>query len=325
MALHTRFHRRLVLALTCAFFLSAWNAAAQPLQILNGGGFDAESYPSWPMVIAQQKGFFAREGIQLRSIRTDKAMMALLAGGLELANTGVSGALSAGEKGANLSIVYVLTERPAEYMVLRKPLTTVRQLEGEIVGVFSVTSTVHLLIKRYLQRNGVDLSKVTFRGLGGSRERLASVMAGQSGGTLLSMPYTFRAQQAGLKIVASPKNWDKFPWSVIAFRKDWAESNRTTVVKYVRAFYQATLWLYDPDNFNEAVRLLAPLSRSDEESIRWGLRGAIDEKVFNTAKPDGQALQAVAGWFAAEGILAKPFNAASLVDAQHYESAVRAP
>ena len=118
---------------------------------------------------------------------------------------------AAGEKGANLTIVYVLTERPTEYMVLRKPLTMVRQIEGETVGVFSVKSTVHLLIKKYLQRNGVDLGKVTFRGLGGSRERLASLMAGQTSGTLLSMPYTFRAQQAGLKIVASPENWDNFP------------------------------------------------------------------------------------------------------------------
>ena len=31
-----------------------------------------------------------------------------------------------------------------------------------------------------------------------------------------------------------------------------------TVVRYVRAFHQATLWLYDPENFNEAIRLLAP-------------------------------------------------------------------
>ena len=87
---------------------------------------------------------------------------------------------------------YVLTERPAEYMVLRKPLDGAPAGRRD-AGVFSVTSTVHLLIKRYLQRNGVDLSKVIFRGLGGSRERLASVMAGQSGEPFCRCLYLSRA------------------------------------------------------------------------------------------------------------------------------------
>ena len=314
----------------CPFVLSVFAAAglqpsfasAQTPFVLNAGGFDADAYVSWPLVIAQQKGFFAKEGIQLRAIRTDKAMMGLLAEDLEVVNTGVSGALLAGEKGANLGIVYVLTDRPAEYMVLRKPLTTLRELEGEIIGVNQVASTMLLFLKKHLQRNGLDLSKVTFRALGGSRERLASLLAGQTGATLLSMPYAFRAQQAALKIVASPQNWDKLPWSVIVFRRTWAEANRNIVVKYLRAFYQATLWLYDPGNFNEAARVVAPLARLDEDTIRWGLRSAIDNKVFNAAKPDVEALQALAGWFAAEGMLAKSFNVAPLVDTQYYELAV---
>ena len=311
-----------VLIVLAAAVLRPGFALAQASYVLHAGGFDADAYVSWPVVIAQQKGFFAKEGIQLRAIRTDKAMMGLLAGGFEVVNTGVSAALLAGEKGADLAIVYVLCDRPAEYMVLRKPLTMVRELEGEVIGVYQMSSTVQLFLKKHLQRNGLDLSKVTFRALGGSRERLASLLAGQSGATLLSMPYAFRAQQAALKIVASPRNWDTIPWNVVAFRKSWAEANRSIVVNYLRAIHQATAWLYDPSNFNEAVRIVTPLSRLDGDTVRWGLRSALDNKVFNSAKPDAEAFQALAGWFAAEGVLAKPFNVAPLVDTQYYEMAV---
>ena len=104
------------------------NALAEAPYIVNAGGFDADAYVSWPVIMAKEKHFFAKEGIQLRLIRTDRAMMGLLAGGLEVINAGASAALSAGEKGASLSIVHVLCDRPAEFMLLRKPLSTLSEL-----------------------------------------------------------------------------------------------------------------------------------------------------------------------------------------------------
>ena len=299
------------------------NALAESPYVLNAGGFDADSYVSWPVIIAQKKEFFAKEGMHLNLIRTDRAMMGLLAGGLEVINAGASAALLAGEKGASLSIVHVLCDRPAEFMVLRKPLTMLRELEGETIGVYQVPSTVQLFLKKHMQRNGLDLSTITFRALGGSRERFASLLASRSSATLLSMTYAYRARQAGLKIVASPENWEKTPWNVVTFRKPWAEANPTVVVKYLRAILLATSWLYDPNNFDEAVRTLTPLSRLDENTVRWGLRSSINNKVFNLAKPNPETFQNFAKWLVTEGVLPKPFNVTPLVDARYYELAVK--
>ena len=92
------------------------NALAETPYVLNAGGFDADAYVSWPVIVAQEKQFFAKEEIQLRLIRTDRAMMGLMAGGLELINVGASAALLAGEKGASLSMVYVYaTDRPSTW------------------------------------------------------------------------------------------------------------------------------------------------------------------------------------------------------------------
>ena len=313
----------IVLSLVVAAGVQPRNALAETPYVLNAGGFDADAYVSWPVIVAQEKEFFAKEEIQLRLIRTDRAMLGLMAGGLEMINVGASAALLAGEKGASLSMVYVLCDRPAEYMVLRKPLTMLRELEGETIGVYQVPSTVQLFLKKHLQRNGLDLSKITFRALGASRERFASLLAGQSSATLLSMTYAFRARQAGLKIVASPEDWEKIPWNVVTFRKPWAEANPTVVVKYLRAIQLATSWLYDPVNFDEAVRILTPLSRLDENTVRWGLRSSIDNKIFNLAKPNPETFQSFAAWLVTEGVLPRPFNVAPLVDTKYYELAVK--
>jgi ABC-type nitrate/sulfonate/bicarbonate transport system substrate-binding protein len=294
---------------------------AEPSYVLNAGGFDADAY--WPVLVAQEKGFFAKEGIQIRSIRTDKAMLGLLAGSFEVINAGATAAILAAEKGANIAIPYVLSERPAQYMVLRKPLTMLRELEGETIGVFQIPSTVQLFIKNHLQKNDIDLRKISFRATGGSPERFASLLAGQSGATLLSTTYAFRAQQAGLKIVTAPADWEQIPWNVVTFRRLWLEANSPVVVKYLRALRLATLWLYDPVNFDDALRTLMPLSRLDENTIRWGLKSLVDNQIFNLNKPDPKTFQTLVSWLLTERVLSKQVTAVALVDTRYYDLAVK--
>lgn len=298
-------------------------AFAESLHVLTAGGFDADADVSWPVVVAQEKGFFAKEGIQFKSVRTDKAMAGLIAGNFDVINAEAPATILAAEKGASVTVVYVLSERPSQYMVLRKPLTRPRELEGETIGVFQIRSMVQLFLKRYLQKKNVDLSKVSFRRTGGSRERLASLLAGQSSATLLSTTYAFRAHQEGLKIIASPADWDKIPWNAITFRKLWVEANPNIVVRYLKAIHRATLWLYESGNFDDALRTLTPLSKLDETTIRWALKHSIENRIFNQNKPDSESFQALSDWFLSEAILAKPFNATSILEAKYYDQAVK--
>jgi NitT/TauT family transport system substrate-binding protein len=265
--------------------LQPCNAAAQTLYVLNAAGFDAEADVSWPVVVAQERGFLAREGIQLKSVRTDKAVMGLLSGSFDVINGEIAAAMLAAEKGANIIATYVLCERPSQYLVLAKTVTHLRELEGKNVGVYQVPSMAQLLIKRHLQKSGVDINKINFLRTGGSRERLASLLAGQSSATTLSTSHVLRAQQEGLKIVTSPADWDRVAWNAIIFRKPWAEANSNVVVKYLRAVRQATAWLYEPSNFNEALRILTPLSGLDENTMRWALKSSLDNKIFNLNRP----------------------------------------
>jgi len=208
-------------------------------------------------------------------------------------------------------------------MVLSKGLTTLSELEGKTIGIFQVPSVGQLFIKKHLQEKGVDLGKISFRRTGGSRERFTSLLTGQISATLLSTTYAFRSQQGGMKIITSPADWDVFPWTSIVFRKQWAEANSNIVVKYLRAIYRATLWLYDPVNLNDSLRTLTPLSGLDESTIQWSLKSSIENKIYNLNKPDAETYQLVSNWFLSEGILSKPFMAASIIDSKYYNQAVK--
>src|SRR5690349_9871219 len=137
---------------------------------------------------------------------------------------------------------------------------------------------VQLLIKRYLQKSGVDVDKINFIRTGGMRDRLASLLAEQSSTTTLSTSHVFRAQQEGLRVLVPPADWERIAWNAVIFRRSWAEANSNIVVKYIRALHRATLWLYDPKNFNDALRILTPLAGLDDQTMRWGLKNSLENK-----------------------------------------------
>ena len=126
-----------------------------------------------------------------------------------------------------------------------------------------------------------------------------------------------------MKSIASPADWDVFPWNVIVFKRQWAATNSEVVVKYLRATHRATLWLTHPANFEESVQILMRIAKVDEKIMRWSLQTINANKVYNLEKPTAAIFQRAADWLLAAGFLTKRFDAATMIDATYYERAVK--
>lgn len=290
---------------------------------LRAGGFGADSPSSWPVYIAKEKGFFAEEGIDVAFTRSYEQMVGLLGGSFNVIDEAADSPILAAAKGADTIVVYDISDRPSQFMVLAPGVSSVNELEGKMIGVWKIPSTDQLLLQKYLAKKGIDANKVKFRKVGGSRDRFAALQAGQISATVLSTTYALRAQKAGMKLIASPADWEVFPWTLIIVRRQWAEANQDVVTGYVKAIHRGTRWIYDRSNFDEAIRLLIPISGFDESSIRWALDVSIAQKIYNAEKPRADILQLAADWLLSEGILSKPFDASKVIDARYYERAVR--
>jgi ABC-type nitrate/sulfonate/bicarbonate transport system substrate-binding protein len=306
-----------------SFFASGFHADAQTSYRLNAGGFGVDAVPGWPVYLAQEKGFLAREGIHLNFTRSYQQMMALIGGSFDLIVDGISTTTLAAEKGADIVIVYDLCHRPSQFLVLGRGINEVSDLEKKAIGIGRVDTVDHLVLKKYLTQRNVDINKISFLRTGGSLERFTSLQTGQISATVLSTAYAFRAQQEGMKIAASPKDWDVFPWTYIVLRKPWAEANSDIVVRFVRGIRRSILWLYDPANFDDAVRTLAAITRFEESTTKWALRGSIENKVYSFERPNAVRLQLTVKWLVSEGILSKSFATASTIDPKYYDMAVR--
>jgi NitT/TauT family transport system substrate-binding protein len=314
------------------FFCSLWlitllgirgvPAYAQAEYRLKAGGFGADSVASWPVYMAQEKRFFAREGIQFDFARSYDQMMALIGGSYDLIVDGVSTAMFAAERNADIVIVYDLSHRPSEFIALGRNIRTLVELEGKTVGIGRVGTVNHLLLKQNLTKSGVDVNKIAFRSAGGSNERFAALYNGQVSATLLSTAHAFRAQQEGMRIISLAKEL-VFPWTYIVLRRTWAETNSEVVIRFIRGLYRATSWLYDPANLQDAVKILAKVTRFDEKTMAWGLKNSIENKVYNLEKPDAQALQTAVDWLVSQRVLSKGFDATAVIDGKYYSQAIK--
>jgi ABC-type nitrate/sulfonate/bicarbonate transport system substrate-binding protein len=298
-------------------------AGFPPLYELHVGGFGPEGTSSWPIYIAQEKGHFAREGLKVTFTRSLEKMAGLLGGSFGAINDTADPPILAESKGAGLVVVYDTIHKPPQFLALGRDVNTIAELKGKIVGVWKIPSTDEMLLKQSLTKNGISLDSVSVRMLGGSRDRFAALHAGQISATLLDIGFAQQAQQAGMKLIASPADWEVFPWNVIVFKRQWAANNSDVVVKYLRAVHQATRWLINPANFDEAVVILARIAKVDEKTMRWSLQTVNANKVYNLEKPTVPIFQRAADWLLAAGFLTKRFDAATIIDAAYYERAVK--
>ena len=312
-----------LLQLVNCLTIPGFAATAPSLVELKAGGFGPDAVSSWPVLVAQERGFFAREGVKLSFTRSYEQMMALIGGSLDLIGEAADAPILAADKGADIMAVYDLSRRPSQFMVLGPGIQSIAELEGKIIGVWKIPSTDQLLTKKFFAKKGFDTNKFTFRRIGGSRDRYAALQARQIAATVLSTAYAYQAQAEGMKVVAKPADWDIFPWTFVVVRKKWAEANTDSVIKYIRAVHRASQWLYDPANYEQGVRTLTPITGFDDKVMRWALKGSIEEKIYNLEKPSVAVFQLAADWLLAEKFLSKPFDTSSILSTRYFEQAIK--
>jgi ABC-type nitrate/sulfonate/bicarbonate transport system substrate-binding protein len=140
----------------------------------------------------------------------------------------------------------------------RTGITRVEDLRGGTLAVDAPTSGFAYVLYEILRRHGLQLG-VDYHvvSIGGGAQRFQALIAGTVDGTLLNNGFEIRAQAAGRPLfetvfdVANP-----YQGSVGAAMNGWLETHPDVAVRFVRAFYAATRWSFDPANQEEATLLL---------------------------------------------------------------------
>lgn len=227
----------LCLAITYFLLLGGVAAFAQPVRIAVGAA-SISSLPTW---VAQDGGYFAREGVpaELIFIRGGpQTMSALVSGEAPFAQIYGGALIAAGLTGADVVIVAGIINEPFFSIVTTKGIDKPEDLRGKKIGISTFGSATDFALRLALKKWNLKAdSEVTILQMRGLPEILPAMAAGALHGGVLSPPTNMMAIRAGFKELAFlPQIGVAFQHTSLATSRKYLERNRATALKVMRAY-----------------------------------------------------------------------------------------
>jgi len=187
--------------------------------------------PPVPLILARELGLL--DDIDLETRRTagsPEQLAGLLAGDIDLAVTAIDNLFAWTLAGAELRLV-AQTEVTTPLGVYARPATDrLTDLEGRRFAVDAAANGFSLVARYLLEQQGVTVEYVE---IGGVKERLDSLLAGDVSATLLGPPFDAAARAAGAPLLATvAENLPAFPGQGLVVRSELIGSHELAAYLY---------------------------------------------------------------------------------------------
>ena len=219
---------------------NAWaaekSAKLAPVRI----AYVSRSILDMPFIIARDRGFFREEGLEPEMIfmKAIQTVQAMLAGGVDF-GTATGTAISAAVNGADVRVVFALSDKPSFDMVALPSITSVQQLRGKKIGTSAVGSLTEILARQILIANKIPLETVTFLPLGTSDITYIALKAGTIDATMVQIPQNFLAVDEGFRKLASGADVYRAVQGGLTTTKATSNERPELVMKTIRATQRA--------------------------------------------------------------------------------------
>ena len=201
---------------------------------------------SIPLRIAQDKGFFERNGFDTRLIYIGGGRnvgQAFAAGQIKIAIMAGPSLVAANLAGLNLRMVAGLVNTSTYSLFVKPSINSPQELKGKRFGVGTFGSSPDFMMRQIFRRLGLDPEKdvtILQQGGGGELVRLAALKAGTLDGAVLSPPLTALARDAGFRALVTPQNLViPYQQTGIGTTKEYIDKNRDSVRRFVKAMIEA--------------------------------------------------------------------------------------
>lgn len=223
-----------------------------------------ESISGIPVIIAQEKGMFAKKGLKVEIIDFKggaPAVQAIISGD-------VDGCLCAGDHVVNLTSrgfpaeIYVGLSDKHGYSLMgpsNSPATDLKSLKGKRIGITSPGSQTDNTLRYDLREKGMNADtdvEIISVGTGGPMQ--AAIKSGAVDAGMFPSPFTEQNIKNGLKMIVDYRVYSYPSLTVLGLTK-WVKTNHDTAKKFVDAVREAQVAMKaDKKLALEAAHVLFP-------------------------------------------------------------------
>ena len=254
--------RRVLVCLLLTFPAVAGAEGTATLQVIVfPGGFN------WPLWAAQEKGFFAREGLDVNLTPTPSSVFQLtnlIEGKFDIGVTAIDNVIAyqEGQGEAPVSrapdlFAFMGGDNGFLRLVVQPEIKSYADLNGKELSVDALTTGYAFVLRKLLERGGLGEGEYSLVRAGGVLQRWEALKEKKHAGTMLITPFEIIAESMGFRRLANAVDvLSRYQGLVGATRRSWAQANADKLVGYIRAYRAGLAWLYDGANRAEAVQIL---------------------------------------------------------------------
>ena len=274
--------------------------AAEMLKLRYGqNSTSAASLSSLPLNIAERKGFFVREGLQLEVLPipggTDRIVAALDKGEIDAGKNATPYLIQAVLKGSDAVAIIAQTTNPVYSLIVRPEIKSFAELKGKTLGLSTPGDTITLSTLRLLAHKGLAAADFHAKAVVGTSARFDCLKTAECAAVPMGQPEDLQAVQQGYpRLSFTYEGGADLIFNVDMTRRAWGEKNKDALVRLVRGFAASYEFINDAKNRLEvtnvvketlkvsddvAREIFAPYGQADKNVLPK--RGELNVKAFN--------------------------------------------
>lgn len=271
----------------CLCFLLPIQSHAQTKVIVGLSTLNSRVSPLW---IAQERGLFAKQGLDVILVLTrlsQPAVAGLLAGELQMVYGGSNTALGAAANGAELKILAMMSNRLTYDLIARPGINKAEDLRGKRFGTGGIGGSLWMGALLGLEYLGLEAARdnISLMIVGDQTNNVQALEAGNIDVTTLDGVYTQRLKQKGFKIIAEfGKANIPFPGQGIVVSRAFLQKQGQIAESFLKALLEAIQFSLAPANKAAVIKTMtARLRLPDPSSAEAGyqdLAGGVEAKPY---------------------------------------------
>jgi ABC-type nitrate/sulfonate/bicarbonate transport system substrate-binding protein len=260
-------------ALLCFAFADGARSA-EPIKLRYGqNATSAGSLSGLPVAVAERKGFFAREGLDLVVVGipggTDRIVAALDKGEIDSGKNATPYLIQAVLKGSDAVAILSQTANPVYSLIVRPEIKSFADLRGKLLGLSTPGDTITLSTLRLLALKGIKPADFQAKAVVGTRARFDCLKSGECSAVPMGQPEDLSAIKQGFpRLGFTYEAGTDLVFNVDMSRRAWGEKNKDALVRMVRGFASSYEFMNDPKNRTEVTQIIAESLKVSEEIAR---------------------------------------------------------
>ncbi|NJR73641.1 MAG: ABC transporter substrate-binding protein [Scytonema sp. CRU_2_7] len=218
------------------------------------------SFANVDVAIAQEKGFFKQQGLDVTIKNLDsavKVVQAVVAGDVMIGGSSTEPVVNAAAAGGNISVIGTYANRLTVSMVTPKTIKSVADLRGKNVGVQDIGAFREIMTRMVLQSANLTPKDVNYVPIS-PPAYIQALIAGQIKSAILQTEQVFDILKRDSRFHILVNLYEVEPeyfYGNYVVKKDWLAKNSDLAVRYLTALIQAHRFMYQ--NKAETVKIAA--------------------------------------------------------------------